>query len=93
MRRGWPRGVWFFAAALAPATDPPDNHADDAEHANVGEDPGGAGWRYGPASGTREGRAAVVGFNSLVPDQRGVPGQFLQPYYRDFFSVLARNAP
>jgi hypothetical protein len=30
---------------------------------------------------------------ALVPAQTGVPGQFLQPYYRDFFSVLARSAP
>lgn len=28
----------------------------------------------------------------LVPGQVGVPGQFLAPYYRDFFSVLARSA-
>ena len=27
----------------------------------------------------------------LVPGQKGVPGQFLQAYYRDFFSVLARS--
>jgi hypothetical protein len=27
---------------------------------------------------------------SLVPGQKGVPGQFLQDYYRDFFSILAR---
>jgi hypothetical protein len=27
-----------------------------------------------------------------VPGQKGVPGQFLQPYYRDFFTVLASNS-
>jgi len=28
----------------------------------------------------------------LVPGQTGIPGQFLQPYFRDFFSVTARTA-
>ncbi|MGI8864237.1 MAG: hypothetical protein ACR2JH_07545 [Solirubrobacteraceae bacterium] len=27
----------------------------------------------------------------LVPGQTGIPGQFLQPYFRDFFSVIART--
>ena len=27
----------------------------------------------------------------LIPGQRGIPGQFLQPYFRDFFTVLARS--
>jgi hypothetical protein len=26
----------------------------------------------------------------LVPGQTGIPGQFLQPYFRDFFTVVAR---
>ncbi len=26
----------------------------------------------------------------LVPGQRGIPGQFLAPYYRDFFTVVTR---
>jgi hypothetical protein len=28
----------------------------------------------------------------LVPGQTGIPGQFLQPYFRDFFTVIARRA-
>jgi hypothetical protein len=28
----------------------------------------------------------------LVPGQTGVPGQFLQPYFRDFFTVIARSS-
>jgi hypothetical protein len=28
---------------------------------------------------------------ALVPGQTGIPGQFLQPYFRDFFTVLART--
>ena len=27
----------------------------------------------------------------LVPGQTGIPGQFLQPYFRDFFTVIARK--
>lgn len=27
----------------------------------------------------------------LVPGQTGIPGQFLAPYYRDFFTVIARQ--
>jgi hypothetical protein len=45
-----------------------------------------AGYAYGHR--THQGPAPIP----LVPDQHGVPGQFLQPYYRDFFSVLARNS-
>jgi hypothetical protein len=26
----------------------------------------------------------------LVPGQTGIPGQFLQPYFRDFFTVIVR---
>lgn len=29
----------------------------------------------------------------LVPGQTGIPGEFLQPYFRDFFTVLARRQP
>jgi hypothetical protein len=29
----------------------------------------------------------------LVPGQTGIPGQYLQPYFRDFFTVLARDGP
>jgi hypothetical protein len=28
----------------------------------------------------------------LVPGQTGIPGQFLQPYFRDFFTVVARTS-
>ncbi len=35
----------------------------------------------------RHGALAVIG---LMPGQTGIPGQFLAPYFRDFFSVLAR---
>jgi len=37
------------------------------------------------------GRRATVAPIPLVPGQVGVPGQFLEAYYRDFFSVLART--
>jgi len=37
------------------------------------------------------GRGAGLGPVSLVPGQTGIPGQFLQPYFRDFFSVLAHT--
>ena len=45
----------------------------------------------------REGQAAVWVGNAvvpipLVPGQTGIPGQFLQPYFRDFFTVLARTS-
>ena len=33
---------------------------------------------------------AVADAIPLVPGQTGIPGQFLQPYFRDFFTVLAR---
>jgi hypothetical protein len=29
----------------------------------------------------------------VVPGQTGIPGEFMQPYFRDFFSVIARAAP
>ena len=28
----------------------------------------------------------------LIPGQPGIPGQFLEPYFRDFFTVIARPA-
>ncbi|MHB8449990.1 MAG: hypothetical protein ACYDAQ_06020, partial [Mycobacteriales bacterium] len=34
--------------------------------------------------------AAAVSANPLVSGQPGIPGQFLAPYGRDFFTVLAR---
>ncbi len=30
---------------------------------------------------------------SLMPGQTGIPGQFLTPYFRDFFTVIARPLP
>jgi hypothetical protein len=27
----------------------------------------------------------------VVPGQTGIPGQFLAPYFRDFFTVLTRS--
>lgn len=36
-------------------------------------------------------RGAALEPIPLVPGQTGIPGQFLQPYFRDFFSVLARG--
>ncbi len=27
----------------------------------------------------------------LVPGQTGIPGQFLAPYFRDFFTVIRRS--
>ncbi|MDQ6729979.1 MAG: hypothetical protein M3022_06725, partial [Actinomycetota bacterium] len=44
-----------------------------------------AGYIYGHGRGT----AAVP--VPLVPNQAGIPGQFLTPYFRDFFSVLPRR--
>jgi hypothetical protein len=41
------------------------------------EDPGGTGWRYGDAIGPREGRAAVVAFNSAFRASYGAGG-FMQ---------------
>lgn len=41
------------------------------------EDPGGTGWRYGDAIGLREGRAAVVAFNSAFRASYGAGG-FMQ---------------
>jgi hypothetical protein len=35
-------------------------------------------------------RAAPVAI-PLVPGQRGIPGDFLTPYFRDFFTILARR--
>jgi hypothetical protein len=29
----------------------------------------------------------------VVPGQTGIPGQFMRPYFRDFFSLVARAAP
>jgi hypothetical protein len=29
----------------------------------------------------------------IVPGQTGIPGQFLQPYFRDFFTVIVRTPP
>ncbi|MEA2160428.1 MAG: hypothetical protein QOD66_2808 [Solirubrobacteraceae bacterium] len=29
----------------------------------------------------------------LVPGQTGIPGQFLQPYFRDFFTLIASTGP
>ena len=29
----------------------------------------------------------------LVPGQTGIPSQFLQPYFRDFFTVIVRARP
>jgi len=39
------------------------------------------------------GRAAAPSPIPLVPGQTGIPGQFLQPYFRDFFSLIARTGP
>ncbi len=44
-----------------------------------------AGYLYGHRGG--KGPLAPV---SVVPGQQGVPGQFLAPYSRDFFTVVAR---
>jgi hypothetical protein len=36
-------------------------------------------------------RAAAPAPIPVVPGQTGIPGQFLAPYFRDFFAVLARS--
>jgi hypothetical protein len=28
---------------------------------------------------------------AVMPGQTGIPGQFLAPYFRDFFTVIARS--
>ncbi|MFZ0970749.1 MAG: hypothetical protein WAN22_00900 [Solirubrobacteraceae bacterium] len=28
----------------------------------------------------------------LVPGQTGIPGQFLTPYFRDFFTIITRSS-
>ncbi len=48
-------------------------------------------WVAGYAYVHRRHSAAVVPI-PLVPGQTGIPGQFLQPYFRDFFTVLARTS-
>jgi hypothetical protein len=35
--------------------------------------------------------AAAPGPVPLVPGQTGIPGQFLDPYFRDFLTVIARQ--
>lgn len=44
-----------------------------------------AGYLYGHG-----GRKSPLAPAPVVPDQPGVPGQFLAPYSRDFFTVVAR---
>jgi len=46
-------------------------------------------WVAGYIYTHRRGTAAAP--LALVPGQTGIPGQFLTPYFRDFFSVLARR--
>jgi hypothetical protein len=47
-----------------------------------------AGYAY-----ARHGPSSPLAPIPLVTGQKGVPGQFLQAYYRDFFTVLANRSP
>jgi hypothetical protein len=44
-----------------------------------------AGYVYTHARGH-----GIPGPIPLVPGQTGIPGQFLAPYFRDFFTVVTR---
>jgi hypothetical protein len=36
-------------------------------------------------------RAGVPAAVPIVPGQTGIPGQFLTPYFRDFFTIITRS--